>query len=216
MDEQLKRRLIGATVLVALAIIFLPMLLSHKPVARHTGKMAAIPVEPKRDFDPALLQDALPDKKTPQSSSAPPVATPAKAPAQPATAKPSVAPEKTKAKPKPKPPVVTEKKAAPKPPKKADKKVEKKPAAPKSAPAPTPSAWVVQVASFSSRGSADKLVKKLRKAGLDTMNPAAVTVNGKKYYRVQVGPELDKQRAQKLLPRINRISGTKGQVVRYP
>ncbi|HEC06447.1 MAG TPA: hypothetical protein ENJ12_06330 [Thiolapillus brandeum] len=211
MDEQLKRRLIGATVLVSLAIIFLPMLLSHKPVARHSGKMAAIPVEPKRDFDPALLQDAPPEKKTSELPAA--AAVPASGVGKPPA--PASSPV-VREKPRPKPPVAVEKKAAPKPSEKTKKKVEKKPAAPKSAPAPTPSSWVVQVASFSSRGSADKLVKKLRKAGLDTMNPAAVTVNGKKYYRVQVGPELDKQRAQKLLPRINRISGTKGQVVRYP
>nr|WP_305800126.1 SPOR domain-containing protein [Thiolapillus sp.] len=171
--------------------------------------MAAIPVEPKRDFDPALLQDAPPEKKTSEPSAAAAVPA-ARVEKPPAPASPPIVREK----PRPKPPVAAEKKTVPKPPKKAEKKVEKKPAVPKAA--LTPSSWVVQVASFSSRGSADKLVKKLRKAGLDTMNPAAVTVNGKKYYRVQVGPELDKQRAQKLLPRINRISGTKGQVVRYP
>ncbi len=207
-DEQLKRRLIGATVLVALAIIFLPMLLSHKPVARHAGKMAAIPVEPARDFNPSLLQDTPPEEPLPAKSSAVPATRP----------EPPEAPQVVKTKPKPKPrsPVVAEKKAPPKPEKKVEKKVEKKAAAAKPARSSSPSAWVVQVASFSSRASADKLVKKLRKAGLDTMQPAAVTVKGKKYYRVQVGPELDKQRAQKLLPRINRISGTKGRVVRYP
>lgn len=212
MDEQLKRRLIGASVLVALAIIFLPMLLSHKPVARHSGKMAAIPVEPARNFDPSLLQDAPPPKEqTPETEKKPVIPQPAPqtelSPSKPAP----VAP----AEPAPKPPVV-EKKTKPNPEKQVEKKVEKKPDAPKPASPASPSAWVVQVASFSSRSSAEKLVKKLRKAGLDTMNPAAVTVNGKKYFRVQVGPEIDKQRAQKLLPRINKISGTKGRVVRYP
>ncbi len=212
-DEQLKRRLIGATVLVALAIIFLPMLLSHKPVARHSGKMADIPAEPVRNFNPSLLQDTPPETQAP----APPAVV--TSPASDAKAAPAVTPSpsvEVQSVPRPEPPVVVAKKASPKPEKKVEKKVEKKPAAPKPARSSSPSAWVVQVASFSSRASADKLVKKLRKAGLDTMQPAAVTVKGKKYYRVQVGPELDKQRAQKLLPRINRISGTKGQVVRYP
>jgi len=206
-DEQLKRRLIGASVLVALAIIFLPMLLSHKPVVRHPEKMASIPEEPARNFDPSLLQDAppkdeLPTPETPPASHAPAPDVTA-APPAPVAVKPEV-------KPKSKPPVVSETK----PEIKIGQKAEKKPVVPK--PSSSPSAWVVQVASFSSRASAEKLVKKLRKAGLDTMNPAAVTVAGKKYFRVQVGPELDKKRAQKLLPRINKISGVKGQIVRYP
>ena len=205
MDEQLKRRLIGASVLVALAIIFLPMLLSHKPVVRHPEKMASIPEEPVRNFDPSLLQDAPPkeERPTPEIPPASPMPAPDVTAAPPASV--AVKPEA-----KPKPPVVSEKK----PEITIGQKAEKKPVVPK--PSSSPSAWVVQVASFSSRASAEKLVKKLRKAGLDTMNPAAVIVAGKKYFRVQVGPELDKKRAQKLLPRINKISGVQGQIVRYP
>ncbi len=209
MDEQLKRRLIGASVLIALAIIFLPMLLSHKPVAEHPGKMASIPDEPVRGFDPVLLQD-IPPKTEPPTVETPPVSHMPESPVAAAPPTP-VAPVVTA---KSEPPVVAEKKPEAKAEQKAEQKAEKKPAAPK--PSSSPSAWVVQVASLSSRASAERLVKKLRKAGLDTMDPAAVTVAGKKYYRVRVGPELDKQRAQRLLPRINKISGVKGQVVRYP
>ena len=198
MDEQLKRRLVGASVLVALAIIFLPMLLSHKPVARHSGQMTSIPVEPARKFDPSLLQDTPPEAETVALGAVKPVSPPVVEPALP------------KKHPKPaaetKPVVKVEKKPL--------KKVASSPVAPKAS--ASPSAWVVQVASFSSRASAEKLVKKLRKAGFDTMNPTAVTVGGKKYYRIQVGPELEKLRAKRLLPRINKISGSKGQVVRYP
>ncbi|WP_456380432.1 SPOR domain-containing protein [Thiolapillus sp.] len=210
MNEQLKRRLIGASVLIALAIIFLPMLLSHKPVAEHPGEMASIPAEPVRNFDPSLLQNIPPREELPAAEipSVSPAPEPDVAAAPPAPVAPVVAamPEpKPKPKPKPSPPMVSAEKPGTKPGQKAE-----------SWPSPSPSAWVVQVASFSSRASAEKLVKKLRKAGFDTMDPAAVTVGGKKYYRVQVGPELDRKRAQKLLPRINKISGAKGQVVRYP
>ena len=79
-----------------------------------------------------------------------------------------------------------------------------------------PSAWVVQVASLSSLEGAAKLVKKLRKAGLDTMDPQSVTVNGKRFYRVQVGPEISRENAEKHLALIRRITGAKGQVMRYP
>ncbi len=207
MDEPLKRRLIGATVLVSLAIIFLPMLLSHKPVARHQGKMAPIPAEPERSFDASLLREI-------------PAEEPQPAPAEPEREEP-VAAE----------PVTPVSKATPKP--KPVPRLESRPVAPPHIPAPetvqaksrnadkttaggSPAAWVVRVGSFSSRASADKLVKKLRKAGLDTMDPVAVTVKGKRYYRVQVGPQLDKKRAERLLPRVNKIARTKGQVVRYP
>ncbi len=205
MDEQLKRRLIGATVLIALAIIFLPMLLSHKPVARHTGKMTALPVEPARDFDSTLLKDIPPVQKLPVSEVVP---------ITPAVAKKTVAvhtasQEKPKIVAKPK----VEKKPVAAVVEKPKKPIEKKHASSSKKPL---SAWVVQVASFSSRNSAEKLVKKLRKAGFDTMDPVAVTVKGKRYFRVQVGPELEKQRARKILPKINKIAGAKGQVVRYP
>jgi DedD protein len=206
-DEQLKRRLIGATVLIALAIIFLPMLLSHKPVARHTGKMVALPVEPARTFDPALLEN-IPSTSDVASSAAVIPVSPKKSPVVV-----SATPEKTRAATKPKPvrepPVMVAEKPKPK----SKKPEPKKPVSSGKVPL---SAWVVQVASFSSRASAEKLVKKLRKAGFDTMNPISVTVGGKRYFRVQVGPELEKQRARKMLPEINRIAGSKGHVVRYP
>ena len=205
MDEPLKRRLIGATVLVSLAIIFLPMLLSHKPVARHQGKMAPMPAEPERNFDTSLLQDI-------------PTEGPRSEPAEPERKTP-VAVE----------PVMPVSKAAPKP----IPRLKPRPSAPPHIPAPetvqanarhtakpsvagSPAAWVVRVGSFSSRTSADKLVKKLRKAGLDTMDPVAVTVKGKRFYRVQVGPQLDRKQAERLLSKVNKIARTKGQVVRYP
>ena len=205
MDEQLKRRLIGATVLIALAIIFLPMLLSHKPVARHTGKMTALPVEPARDFDSTLLKDIPPVQKLLVSEVVPITPAVAKKP----VAVHAASQEKPKIVAKPK----VEKKPVAAVVEKPKKPIEKKHASSSKKPL---SAWVVQVASFSSRNSAEKLVKKLRKAGFDTMDPVAVTVKGKRYFRVQVGPELEKQRARKILPKINKIAGAKGQVVRYP
>lgn len=202
MDEPLKRRLIGATVLVSLAIIFLPMLLSHKPVARHQGKMPPIPQEPKREFDPGLLQEATPEQPKPVAAKA--------APEKPVAQSRPAAPRTT---PKPAPkPVPRLKPRAAAPPHIPDPG--KKPVAPVTK--GSPQAWVIRVGSFASLASAEKLVKKLRKAGLDTMNPVPVTVKGKKYYRVQVGPQLDRKRTNRLLPKVNKIAGTKGQVVRYP
>ncbi len=204
MDEQLKRRLIGATVLVSLAIIFLPMLLEHEPATLKLEPMKPIPGEPERNFDSSLLQDVPPPN--PVTEPAPTPNKPTVTPATPALVK----PEPGQA---PDTPAVA--KATPKP---APRKVSKAPAKPKkTAPSKTvPSGWVVQVASLSSRENAMQLVRKLRKAGLDTMDPRPVTVKGKRFYRVQVGPEISKANAEKHLTLIKRVAGTKGKVMRYP
>ncbi len=209
MDEPLKRRLIGATVLVSLAIIFLPMLLSHKPVARHQGKMAPMPAEPERNFDASLLHDIPAGEPLPTHAEAESKA--------PVAAEPAIPGSKVKSKPKPKSvPGLKSRSAVPPhiPDPETVQAINHK--ADKAASGRSPAAWVVRVGSFASRASADKLVKKLRKAGLDTMDPVAVTVKGKRFYRVQVGPQLDRKAADRLLPRVNRIARTKGQVVRYP
>ncbi|RTZ78040.1 MAG: hypothetical protein DSZ01_05895 [Gammaproteobacteria bacterium] len=202
MDEQLKRRLIGATVLVSLAIIFLPMLLEHEPATLKPVPMKPIPEEPERNFDSSLLQD-VPPRNPITELAAPADKTTATTPA-PAPVKAQPVPEKT---------VVA--KVAPKPaPRKASKvpAKPKKPALPKAA----PSGWVVQVASLTSRENAMQLVRKLREAGLDTMDPRPVTVKGKRFYRVQVGPEISRANAEKHLTLIKRVAGTKGKVMRYP
>lgn len=78
------------------------------------------------------------------------------------------------------------------------------------------SAWVVQVGSFSSRDNADKLVAKLRAAKLPTPDPEFVDRRGKRYYRVRVGPVVERAEADGMLARVNAIAGTKAFVQRYP
>lgn len=76
-------------------------------------------------------------------------------------------------------------------------------------------AWMVQVGSFSKRDNAAQLVEKLRKAGYQTPDADRVEIRGQTLYRVRVGPMVDKDKAQTLLPQINQISGTKGMVSRF-
>lgn len=77
-------------------------------------------------------------------------------------------------------------------------------------------AWVVQVGSFSNGENARKLVTKLRKAGFQARDPDRIELRGKVMYRVQVGPVLEKDRALKMLPRVNKVTGTSGSVMAYP
>ena len=87
-------------------------------------------------------------------------------------------------------------------------------------PAPEPrtglTAWVVQAASLSSRENADKLVARLREAQLPTPDPELVDIKGKRYYRVRVGPVVERAEAEGLIDKVSEIAGTKAQVRQYP
>ncbi len=77
-------------------------------------------------------------------------------------------------------------------------------------------AWVVQAASLSSRESADRLVAKLRQAKLPTPDPELVEIRGKRYFRVRVGPVIERAEAEGLLDKVSSIAGAKAQVRQYP
>jgi len=77
-------------------------------------------------------------------------------------------------------------------------------------------AWVVQAASLSSRESADRLVAKLRQAQLPTPDPELVEIRGKRYFRVRVGPVIERSEAEGLLGKVSAIAGAKAQVRQYP
>lgn len=209
MSHDLKRRLIGATVLISLAIIFLPMILEHEPLMVDRGEIKPIPKAPDEKFKSSLISDeVLEDKPQAAANQDSPAASevaaeePAPVPAVDIT--PAVAAT-----------VDTASAAAPETVEPAPKPVEKPAPSPVQA-KPGPSAWVIQVGSFSNPENARKLVERLRKAGLDTMDPQPAIVNGKQLYRVKVGPELDKANAKKLQPKVKQAAGLQGTVIRYP
>lgn len=61
--------------------------------------------------------------------------------------------------------------------------------------------WVIQVASVATPAAAAELVTKLRAGGFSAFDEKA-EVNGKVYYRVRVGPELDRTRAEQTAARL--------------
>lgn len=76
-------------------------------------------------------------------------------------------------------------------------------------------AWVVQLGNFSSKVNADKLNLKLKKSGF----PAFVeplTKKGKTSYRVRVGPEILRADADALLKKIKAKMKLEGMVLNYP
>ncbi len=77
---------------------------------------------------------------------------------------------------------------------------------------PLPSAWAIQVGSFSSPENAKALVVKLKAKGFAAfiVPPAAAD---KPLYRVRVGPVLEKERAASMSELIQKQMGLKGFVV---
>lgn len=178
MDERLKRRLVGAVVLVSLAVIFLPMLLDERQGREVRIETSNIPVKPPVDEAYHSKVLPLPDDEPlipPLPLGGPDIAmsAPAEAPA----------------------------------------------AAPGGGAAPVPrvglSAWVVQVASLSSRDNAERLVTDLKRRGHSAFLEQ-VYVNGKNLFRIRVGPEVDRKRAELMLRKIDQQFKLKGQVLRYP
>ena len=181
MEERLKRRLIGAVVLVSLAVIFLPMLLEDRQGQAVRIDGTNIPKQPEmvEDFRSKVMP--LPDDEP----LIPPMAPEDEPPA-------AFAPSG-----------LTEGSAA-------EEAVETEPE-----PRVGLSAWVVQLASLSNKENADKLVSDLRKEGYSAFLEQ-VYVKGKNLFRVRVGPEIDRRRAERTMQEIQKLVKLKGQVIRYP
>lgn len=199
MNEQLKKRLVGAIVLVALGIIFIPMLLDG-------GKRSGIPtfgsnVPPQPDYDFKTLDIPLePPKAHPRPDrpqvidkpqSPPAVAEKPQAAAEPAPSDVAKAPPpEATPKPKPKPATASE----------AEKPVQ---------------AWAVQVGSFADSANALALRDKLRQGDFPCF-VESVKVNGTTTYRVRVGPTLERAEAEALMQRLAAQQQIKGLVLRHP
>lgn len=197
----MKQRLVGAVVLVSLAVIFIPMLLDGGDKSGMPAFGSNIPDKPDYKFEPLDIPlepvTEIPEDKPLLVEKAPPEAP---APEQ-------KLPEK---KPAEKPPVVAEAKAPA-----AKPLVTKTPApATKSSPKPAQEtvAWVVQVGSFSSAENAMRLRDKLRagnyKAYVEKLKAGEGTV-----YRVRIGPELKREDAEAKLESLQREMKIKGIVM---
>ncbi len=202
MQDQLKQRLVGAVVLVALAVIFLPMVLDG-------DKRSGIPTFGSNVPEAPAGQGPVID--IPLEMPPPPaeVATVVEQPVVPATAAaPAVPPV-----PKPTAPAATPAKVAPAP----------APVAAQPAPAPAvvaakPSAgdaWAVQVGSFSDSVNATKLRNTLRTKGFPAFVEQAKGDNGVSY-RVRVGPVLARSEAEAIQEKLAATGSAKGIVVHHP
>jgi len=203
--------MVGALVLVALAVIFLPMLFSRQDEQRQVVVEAPAapqaPAVPQVQVEPVVVPEpqALPEEEPvptddevaeQQAPSMPvqqsvPVAKPAPAPA--VAAKPAA--------PAPAPKAAAPQPAAPGKPDVGQSRID---------PNGLPISWSIQLASLANRESAESLQKTLRSQGY---NAYIRTADGKN--RVFVGPLIERAEADRLRDSLDRQQKLKGFVVRF-
>lgn len=84
------------------------------------------------------------------------------------------------------------------------------PAEPKGNPALNETAWIVRVGSFGKVENATALVAKLKEAGFTTFTRSTTNAQGQSMVSVVVGPELKKERLEQKLPQLQQLTGTQG------
>ena len=202
LDKAYKQRMVGALVLVALAVIFLPMLFSRQdeqrqiqvdaPTAPQVPVLPQVQVEPVAVPQPQVIaQEPMPVEEVVATQPAP-----APAPVAAAVAKPPA--------PAPKAPAVTPTQTVAQAPAKLDttqKRIDAN---------GLPISWSVQLVSLSNRASADNLQKTLRNQGYNAYVRTSGGMN-----RVFVGPLLERAEADRLRDLLGKQQNLKGFVVRF-
>ena len=256
----IKQRLVGALVLVSLAVIFIPMILDGEGVFETNITETFIPAEPKFDFGQATVATDTASKDSLATGSLPSD----KATIQPAPQKPVVgkrvtivdaiseealqhkAPGTQAANKSAKKASIDKNKAAdtsgdvmPAPVKStSDASVAKKAAtekqlatvsrtignkpgnakatveALKESKTRAVKAWAVQLGSFKTKPNALRLRDKLRVKGFPSY-VEAVTTSGGEIYRVRVGPELQRSKAETLKKKLAKITKLDGMIVSH-
>lgn len=195
LDEQLKKRLIGAGVLLSLLVIFLPSFWETDYSIDSGVSSRDVPESPfENEKFQSKVQPLPSERSTPTAISAP------------------VADQQV-SKPKRPPEVVAEK----------PRRLEAKSQAPvrvaarQGANLSSLTSWAVQVASFPEKSSATKLIGDLQKLNYPAFL-VPVDIKGKRWYRVRIGPEVDKKRASLMVDKLRKIKG-KGlnpSIIRHP
>lgn len=209
LDNVFKQRMVGALVLIAVAVIFLPMLFTRQDETRQVQVDAPAapqaPVAPQVKVEPVPVPEPqmLPEEPIVEEQAAPATGQPSMpiAPAPPVPSAPATPASKPAAKPAPAPATAPAPAAA----------ATARPAAPAGVDANGLSvSWSVQLASMSNRANADNLQTTLRAQGYNAYIRTAGGVN-----RVFVGPLIERAEADRLRDQLDKQQKLKGIVVRF-
>ncbi|OOE13610.1 cell division protein [Stutzerimonas degradans] len=192
LDKGLKQRMVGALVLIALAVIFVPMLFTREDDLRHvvvdapampsTPPVAQIEIEPVEVPEPKSIPEGF--EIVEDNASAQAAAVPSAVPTEsPAVAESEQVEAPAQANPVPQPRVDADN---------------------------LPVSWSIQLASLSNRASAEKLQKTLREQGYNAYIRTADGMN-----RVFVGPLIERDEANRLRDQLQRQQKLNGFVVRF-
>lgn len=186
-ESRLKQRLVGAVVLVALAVIFIPMLLSG-------GREMEMPVfgsnVPERSAEINNIKHIdVEDMQTP-----PRPTNPKRVPIAKGMPEPKIVKEESTSSIVEAITALTED--------------EKKPVV-------TKTVWAIQVGSFNNRTNALGLKEKLRKKKVHAF-VERIMKNNKPVYRVRVGPEATRNKAEALKKKLKKEFKLNGLVVKHP
>ena len=195
MHQRLKERLVGAAVLVIIAVIFIPMLLTG-PIDSNSISKTNIPERPSEKFSSKLVP--LNDSLKPVIEEQEPISEVINTDEEEIAESSDVVENDSVEKVVEKAPSVEQavQKTV------ADKKVGL-------------TAWVVQLGSFSTKVNADKHNLSLRKEGFPAF-VEPISKKGKTTYRVRVGPEILRADADALLKKIKAKMKLDGIVLSYP
>jgi DedD protein len=185
-DFNPRHRIVGAIVLVALVVIFVPMILDERAPPDLKAGREALPRVDTGDTRVVVTPVPAPEVKPVESGVVHKAASPAESKPAPAT-RPEEKPAETR-----KPEPVPEKLAT-------------------TTAGKTGDGWMVQVGTFSNTQNALRLRDKLKSLG-HSVHADSVAVGGKKAMRLRVGPFADRAKADKAQAQIRKETGVAGVV----
>lgn len=232
-----RHRLIGAAVLVGIAVIGFPIIFETQPrpipvdlpieIPQRDGAAPLAlpaPAPARSSGGPVIIEESPADagREVATAPVTPPVEVPA--PPQPETVRPQPrqpepAPPAPRAESRPQAPAAAATPAKPAAPARssateaarAQALLEGRDAPPSTAAAPAGSRFVVQVGAYSETGSARDVRQKVEKIGLKTYTQVVETSNGKRI-RVRVGPYASREEAERALAKL-KAAGLPGAVL---
>jgi len=193
-----RHRIIGAIIVVSLAVILIPMVLDERETPSQLKEPGEIPgraasadeVETRVVVTPVGDLGADKGKEAPQAASA-------------ITSRDSSPASEEKSPPREPPPAVKESAPPATVAKPAEKPAEKTPAV------SGDGSWYVQVGVYSNRDNAQRVVEKLKGRGFAVVTDT-VKIEGGKATRLRVGPYRDRSGAEKVAVRIEKDTGLHG------
>ncbi|MGQ0592343.1 MAG: SPOR domain-containing protein [Gammaproteobacteria bacterium] len=218
MEQGLKQRLVGAAALAALAVVFLPMVFDDTAVSEDVSGGPFIPPRPPELSGPQFAP--LTKAEIKRGARLPPVPVP-ESPSTPHD------PDRTGDSGRPAKPPATHAPAAAPPARGAKTRALDAPAARPATGAadaetartrkdpPAGTTWAIQLGSFSSEANAEKLRDRLQKLGFQPF-VERITVKTRGMFRVRVGPERERLKAEALRAKIRKQADLDGVLVRYP